>query len=212
MNINYNFTPYSINNSAIKEHKNISNPTFKHNIPNALTHTNIGSCLEGYIGKVSVRKNDKNVALNVFKKFKENAIENYTIQNDTGDVIGTIDVSIKKYQQSPWERTNPSHVFVDNLRNFSNPNTPYYKSGLEHYKDIGTRLLQIAQRRSDEAMCEGNIKLISKGESLNWYKNIIGMRQEFPPIPGMKFNIHNPNQLYLPPENKEPLSRLQGGL
>lgn len=212
MNINYNFTPYSINNSAIKEHKNISNPTFQHNIPNALTHTNIGSCLEGYIGKVSVRKNDKNVALNVLKKFKENAIENYTIQNDTGDVIGTIDVSIKKYQQSPWERTNPSHVFVDNLRNFSNPNTPYYKSGLEHYKDIGTRLLQIAQRRSDEAMCEGNIKLISKGESLNWYKNIIGMRQEFPPIPGMKFNIHNPNQLYLPPENKEPLSRLQGGL
>lgn len=212
MNINYNFTPYSINNSAIKEHKNISNPTFQHNIPNALTHTNIGSCLEGYIGKVSVRKNDKNVALNVFKKFKENAIENYTIQNDTGDVIGTIDVSIKKYQQSPWERTNPSHVFVDKLRNFSNPNTPYYKSGLEHYKDIGTRLLQIAQRRSDKAMCEGNIKLISKGESLNWYKNIIGMRQEFPPISGMKFNIHNPNQLYLPPENKEPLSRLQGGL
>ena len=212
MNINYNFTPYSINNSAIKEHKNISNPTFQHNIPNALTHTNIGSCLEGYIGKVIVRKNDKNVALNVFKKFKENAIENYTIQNDTGDVIGTIDVSIKKYQQSPWERTNPSHVFVDNLRNFSNPNTPYYKSGLEHYKDIGTRLLQIAQRRSDEAMCEGNIKLISKGKSLNWYKNIIGMRQEFPPISGMKFNIHNPNQLYLPPENKEPLSRLQGGL
>ena len=212
MNINYNFTPYSINNSAIKEHKNISNPTFQHNIPNALTHTNIGSCLEGYIGKVSVRKYDKNVALNVFKKFKEKAIENYTIQNDTGDVIGTIDVSIKKYQQSPWERTNPSHVFVDNLRNFSNPNTPYYKSGLEHYKDIGTRLLQIAQRRSDEAMCEGNIKLISKGESLNWYKNIIGMRQEFPHISGMKFNIHNQNQLYLPPENKEPLSRLQGGL
>ena len=98
------------------------------------------------------------------------------------------------------------------MRNFSNPNTLYYKQGLEYYKDIGTRLLQIAQRRSDEAQCQGNIKLISKGESLNWYKSVIGMRQEFPPIPGMKFNIHNPNQLYLPPENKEPLSKLQGGL
>ena len=73
-------------------------------------------------------------------------------------------------------------------------------------------MLQIAQRRSDESMCQGNIKLVSKGESLDWYKNVIGMRQEFPSIPGMRFNIHNPNQLYLPPENKEPLSKLQGGL
>ena len=96
-------------------------------------------------------------------------------------------IYIRKYKQEPWERTDPSHVFVDELRNFSNPNTPYYKQGLDYYKDIGTRLLQIAQRRSDEAQCQGNIKLISKGESLNWYKSVIGMRQEFPPIPGMKF-------------------------
>ena len=185
---------------------------FKQNIPHALTYTNIGSCLEGYIGKIAVRKGNAEAVLNVFKSFKENAIENYTIKNDVGDIIGTIDISIRKYKQEPWERTDPSHVFVDELRNFSNPNTPYYKQGLDYYKDIGTRLLQIAQRRSDEAQCQGNIKLISKGESLNWYKSVIGMRQEFPPIPGMKFNIHNPNQLYLPPENKEPLSKLQGGL
>ena len=189
-----------------------SSVCFKRNIPNAITHTNIGSCLEGYIGKVAVRKGKENVTLNVFKRYKENAIENYTIQNNSGDIIGSIDVSIRKYQQTPWDKTDPSHVFVDELRNFSNPNTPYYKKGLDYYKDIGTRLLQIAQRRSDEAQCQGNIKLISKNESLNWYKNIIGMRQEFPPIPGLKFNIHNPNQLYLPPESKEPLSRLQGGL
>lgn len=206
---------YSTNFSQIqpaKSFEKMNSVSFKQNIPHALTHTNIGSCLEGYIGKVAVRKGNAEAVLNVFKSFKENAIENYTIKNDAGDIIGTIDVSIRKYRQEPWDRTDPSHVFVDELRNFSNPNTPYYKQGLDYYKDIGTRLLQIAQRRSDEAQCQGNIKLISKGESLNWYKNVIGMRQEFPPIPGMKFNIHNPNQLYLPPENKEPLSKLQGGL
>lgn len=206
---------YPINYSQIQSTNSLHSKNsvyFKQNIPHALTHTNIGSCLEGYIGKVAVRKGNENVALNVFKKFKENAIENYTIRNDKDEIVGTIDLAIKKYHQEPWERTDPSHVFVDELRNFSNPNTPYYKEGLEYCKDVGTRLLQIAQRRSDEAQCQGNIKLISKGESLNWYKTVIGMRQEFPPIPGMRFNIHNPNQLYLPPENKEPLSRLQGGL
>ena len=206
---------YPTNFSQIQPTKSFektNHVNFKQNIPHALTHTNIGSCLEGYIGKVAVRKGREGATLNVFKKFKENAVENYTIKNDIGDIIGTIDISIRKYKQEPWERTDPSHVFVDELRNFSNPNTPYYKQGLDYYKDIGTRLLQIAQRRSDEAQCQGNIKLISKGESLNWYKSVIGMRQEFPPIPGMKFNIHNPNQLYLPPENKEPLSKLQGGL
>lgn len=211
MIINY----YPTNFSQIQPTKSFektNHVNFKQNIPHALTHTNIGSCLEGYIGKVAVRKGREGATLNVFKKFKENAVENYTIKNDVGDIIGTIDISIRKYKQEPWERTDPSHVFVDELRNFSNPNTPYYKQGLDYYKDIGTRLLQIAQRRSDEAQCQGNIKLISKGESLNWYKSVIGMRQEFPPILGMKFNIHNPNQLYLPPENKEPLSKLQGGL
>ena len=82
----------------------------------------------------------------------------------------------------------------------------------KNYTHIGTRLLQIAQRRSDEALCNGNIKLISVNEALEWYKNVIGMRQEYPPMPGARMQIHNPNILYLPPENKEALSRLQGGL
>lgn len=185
--------------------------SFKQNPVQTLTHTNIGSCLEGFIGKVCVRNSkNENVFLNVFKKFESSGIENYTIQNDKGDIVGMVDLAVKKLAPN-WECADPSHVFVDNLRNFSNPNTPYYKQGLEYYKDIGTRLLQIAQRRSDEACCNGNIKLISKGESLNWYKQAIGMRQEFPPVKGM-IQIHNPNQLYLPPENKEPLSKLRGGL
>lgn len=192
----------------LHQRKNIS---FGQNIQ-TLTHTNIGSCLEGYIGKIRVRKTDGEVYLNVFKKYIGRDAENYVIQNDKNEAVGSINVFIRKIQPNPWDKTDPSHVFVDELRNFSKPDTPYHNPKLEYFKDIGTRLLQIAQRRSDEANCCGNIKLISKGESLNWYKNVIGMRQEFPPIPGMKFQIHNPNQLYLPPEAKEPLSRIQGGL
>ena len=167
----------------LHQRKNIS---FGQNIQ-TLTHTNIGSCLEGYIGKIRVRKTDGEAYLNVFKKYIGRDAENYVIQNDKNEAVGSINVFIRKSQPNPWDKTDPSHVFVDELRNFSKPDTPYHNPKLEYFKDIGTRLLQIAQRRSDEANCCGNIKLISKGESLNWYKNVIGMRQEFPPIPGMKF-------------------------
>ena len=155
---------------------------------------------------------------NVFKKYIGFNEENYSIKNDFGDLIGEMNIKIKKLTPPPWETMDPleyeSHVFVDELRNYSNPTTPYYKQGLEYMKDIGTRLLQIAQRRSDEAMCEGNIRLISKGESKNWYKNVIGMTEVYPPIPNskLKFCLRNPNLLKIPPHNKEPLSRLQGGL
>ena len=203
-----NITNIKTNNNYYYCPKNIS---VKHHCTSTLTHTNIGSCLEGYIGKVQVRcEQGGSVLLNVFKKLDCN-MENYTIKNDTNDIIGSINLIIKKFQPNPWDEGDCSHVFIDELRNFSNPSTPYYTKGLEYYKDIGTRLLQIAQRRSDESLCNGEIKLISKGESLDWYKNVIGMRQEYPPIAG-RIQVHNPNQLYLPPENKEPLSRLQGGL
>ena len=188
-----------------------SSISFRQNIPQTLTHTNIGSCLEGYIGKVRVRDGNNNVLLNVFKKFKNRTVENYTIQTDKGDIIGTVDLTIHKYPKEPWMCADPSYVYVDELRNFSNPNTPYYKTGLPHYKDIGTRLLQIAQRRSDESLCHGELKLTTVNEAFNWYLNKIGMRQEFPPMPG-RLRINNPNLLYLPPENKEALSRLNGGL
>ncbi len=199
--------------------KTTSQPNFTGGIE-TLTHTNIGSCMEGYIGKIKVRKGiDKSEQyLNVFKKYIGFNEENYSIKNDFGDLIGEMNIKIKKLTPPPWETMDPleyeSHVFVDELRNYSNPTTPYYKQGLEYMKDIGTRLLQIAQRRSDEAMCEGNIRLISKGESKNWYKNVIGMTEVYPPIPNskLKFCLRNPNLLKIPPHNKEPLSRLQGGL
>lgn len=186
-----------------------------------LTHTNIGSCLEGYIGKIYVRKADNSPGfLNVFKKYTGHNAENYSIRNDNNELIGEADIVIKKYLPSTYDSftypEDPSHVFVDKLMNYSKPGTPYHNNKIEYFKDIGTRLLQIAQRRSDETMCSGNIKLIAKGEAKPWYKNVIGMVEEFPPETqnnyGFKFNLRNPNIMILPPNSKEPLSRLQGGL
>lgn len=184
-----------------------------------LTHTNIGNCLEGYIGKVRVRKAEGGEDyLDVFKKYLCNNYENYSVKNEYGEIMGEINLTINKYSGYHYDPyispADPSHVFVADLRNYSNPNTPYYRKGLVPHKDIGTRLLQIAQRRSDEAMCQGNIKLISKNESKSWYKNVIGMVEEYSAeqTPQLKFRIHNPNSMILPWYAKEPLSRLQGGL
>ncbi len=212
MNINYN-NRIKYKNCYLPCRTNVTQPSFKG--VETLTHTNIGSCLEGYVGKVFVRKPSGEKALvNVFKEKLCTNYENYSIKNDSNDVLGEMAVAINKYQSNeylPW-MGNPNHVFVSELRNYSNPNTPYYKKGLDYHKDIGTRLLQIAQRRSDEAQCEGNIKLISKNESKEWYKRVIGMTEEFPEEQNLKFKIHNPNSMVLPPHAKEPLSKLQGGL
>lgn len=218
-----------INNISYLQQNNFSsnkvksnNVTFKGYCPETLKYTNIGSCLEGYIGKVRLRRAENNgeYFANVFKHFIGNNAERYSICNEFGDVMGEADIFIKKYLPGSYDafeyKEDPSHVYVDNLRNYTKPDTPYYKKGMEYFKDIGTRLLQIAQRRSDEAQCVGNIKLVSKGESKNWYKNVIGMTEEFKPTSQsnsfLRFSIHNPNVLILPPEAKEPLSRLQGGL
>ena len=212
-NISILYTP-QIHNKQL-----CSRPNFKGNCKvETLTHTNIGSCLEGYIGKVRVRKsNNEEDYLNVFKKYLCDGYENYSVKNEKDEILGEINLTVNKYPNTYGYYglpQDPSHVFVTELKNYSNPNTPYYKKGLEPHKDIGTRLLQIAQRRSDEAQCCGNIKLISKNESKSWYKNVIGMTEEFPPEQNSTFNfrVHNSNAMVLPPHAKEPLSRLQGGL
>lgn len=203
-----NISFYTLTNNYSKINRQVS---FGHSVQ-TLTHTNLGSCLEGYVGKIKVRKGSDDAYLNVFKKHLAQNVENYTIKNDKNEIVGNADIYIIKCPINPYTKEDPSYVMVDDLRNFSRPNTPYHNNALEYFKDIGTRLLQIAQRRSEESLCNGNIKLISVNEALEWYKNVIGMRQEYPPIPGERMQIHNPNILYLPPENKEALSRLQGGL
>lgn len=215
MNINYiSSQPNIYPNSR----KSTAKPVFTGNIiADTLTHVNIGAKAEGYIGKVRVRLTDGGEAIvNVFKKSMGTNIENYKIVNDYNELLGEMVMKIKKtdyvdpYNSSP---VGPNYVFVDMLKNYTRPGTPDHNPKIVHHKDIGTRLLQIAQRRSDEALCNGELKLNSKGESIEWYFNVIGMKQEFPPEKsGYHFQIHNPNMLYLPPEAKEPLSRLRGGL
>ena len=95
LNMIQNITNIKTNNNYYYCPNNIS---FKQNYTSTLTHTNIGSCLEGYIGKVQVRcEQGGNVLLNVFKKLDCN-IENYTIKNDKNDIIGSINLIIKKFQ------------------------------------------------------------------------------------------------------------------
>lgn len=211
---NLTFNPYVKNNFNIQNVKSKKqNPSFCG--IQTLTHTNIGMCADGYIGKIRVRLAEGGEAfLNVFKG-KGCDCEEYKIMDDFSNLIGEAQIKIKKnVNYDTFEhKTNPSHVFVDNLRNYSTPGTPYHNSKLVYYKDIGTRLLQIAQRRSDEAECFGNIKLISKNESKPFYKNVIHMREENTFSGNSPLRMWgNPNLMFLPPEWKEPLSRLQGGL
>lgn len=184
------------------------NNSFKGVMPvETIKHCNIGMMPNGLIGKVGVKKTSgENVFLNVFKN-ANSLSEIYCIRDNLENVIGLIELKIKKFQNYDKLETtqDPSHVFVETLRNFSNPNTPYYVKGLEEYKKIGTRLMQIAQRRSDEALCNGNIELISKNESLDFY-NKLGFQN-------MKtFWGGNPNKMYLPPESKKDFSQKYGGL
>ena len=206
-NITY---PISIQNNKFAYNKKCKNISFKNNI-HSLSRLNIGTASEGYIGKVKVRKGLNTVFLDVYKKILGNSTENYTIQNDKNDIIGNINLLIIKPLDVSWNSNVSQYVFVDELRNFSHPQTPYHNKKLEYFKDIGTRLLQIAEQRSYEANCDGNIKLVSKQESMQWYKDIIGMKQEYPIIPGQPY-FHNPNLMYLPAESKEKIAKLQGGL
>jgi len=209
-----NITGLGLQNTYSKQ-LNQTTPSFKG--INTLTHTNIGSCMNGFIGKVRVRNaGGQEEFLNVIKKSLGNGYESYTINDDFEQIVGEMVIAIRKYNMETLPSTikeDPSHVFVSELKNYSSPHTPFYNKKLTQHKDIGLRLLQIAQRRSDESMCQGNIKLITKNESKEWYKNYIGMQEEFPNEPTkFRFRINNPNQLYLPPHAKEPLSRMRGGL
>lgn len=187
-----------------------SNVSFRHNIQ-TLANINLGCCPEGFIEKVNVRQGFSNAKLNLFKTFRAENVENYTIRDNKNEIVGNVDVFITKCQPVSWQSDSASYVFLDDLRNFSRPGTPYHNPKLDYYKDIGTRLLQVAMKRSYEEDCSGNIRLVSVNEALDWYKNKIAMKQLYPPTPGC-FAIHNPNLLFLPEEAKKYLSELQGGL
>lgn len=177
-----------------------------------IKYCNVGMMSDGIIGKVRVfKKNGEETFLNVMKIKGSGNQETYMLKDKFGKLIGEMDIKINKitdYNHSEF-REDPSHVFVDFLRNYSKPNTPYYKEGLEEYKDIGTRLLQIAQRRSDETRCNGDIRLHSKNNSKDFYKKL-GFAEE--PISQYDMYRGVQNRMYLPADAKEPFSKRDGGL
>lgn len=172
-----------------------------------LTHMNIGMMPQGFIGHVSLRNSSKGTEefVKVFKNF-DCGNERYFLKNDKDELIGEFLAKINKYfdYDRITYKEDPSHVFIDDLRNYSKPGTPYWNQNMDYYKGVGTRLLQIAQRRSDEARCVGNIRLNSMPEARKFYTNKIGMVQD----PNNPFS----GMLIIPPDKKEPLSRMYGGL
>lgn len=199
---------YNLNTNYHTNKTNITVPSFRHNAMETIKHTNIGMAPNGIIGKVRVRKsNGQECFLNVLKNAVINGEETYQLQERFGKVVGEINIKIKKLSNDMgYGSNNPSHVFVETLRNYSKKGTDYTRTGLEEYKDIGTRLIQIAQRRSDESFCQGNIELKSKEGAKPFYKKL-GF--EFVPMP---YGSENSNKMYLPPHAKEALSKIQGGL
>ena len=204
MIINNNYSYYSTNYI-----KPLKRPTFKsYGYVESVKNTNLGQCFNGLVGSVRVFKNQgEEVALNVFKH-KDYYNETYALKDNLERIVGKIVLKINKMPESEkyYGDEDLNHVFVSELRNHSNPNTPYYFPELEEYKGVGTRLLQIAQKRSYEEMCNGNIELVSKNESLNFYKKLGFTRAN-------EFSIYvNPNKLKLAEENKSKLFNQYGGL
>jgi len=182
-------------------------PTFKSKaLAKAIESKNIGSMPVGFIGKIKTLKaNGEEAFLNVIKSAYKD-YETYQLQDNYERVIGKIEFRFNKYIYKI--KNEKDHVFVSELRNFSNPNTPYYKQGLEEYKHIGTKLLQLAQIRSFENNCNGNIELIAKNrkEVIEFYKNL-GFKQ-FENI-----SIYeNPYRLQLAPESISLLANKYDGL
>lgn len=182
-------------------------PSFKGNGVQRLTNINIGMMPQGFIGEVALfnKKLHKNVFVNVFKEF-DCGDEIYSLKDENNQPIGKLALRIKKYfdYDKSINKDDPSHVYVADLYNFSRKDTPFANQNTDDYSHVGIRLLQIAQRRSDEAQCSGNIKLNAMPEALSFYRSKIGMQSDP--------DAFNENFLFLPWDKKETLSRMYDGL
>lgn len=185
----------------------IQKPIFKSNAAaKALKTTNIGAMPNGFIGKVKTIKANGTEAMLNLTKSTYHQYEIYEFTDDYENIIGSIQFRFNKYTHKYGD--DKDHVFVSELRNFSNPNTPYYKKGLEEYKHIGTKLLQLAQMRSFENNCDGNIELVAKNrkEVLDFYKNLGFVQAENIGLFG------NPYRLSLSSEAMDTFANKYGGL
>lgn len=184
-------------------------PSFSGIFPvQTIKHLNIGMAEDGIIGKVRVfDSKGRERFLNVVKDTGPCGNEIYMLKDNIGNIIGEMIMRIVKYADSAKSAGSGdgSWVWVEYLRNYSRPGTKWSQDYLCEHKSIGTRLIQIAQRRSDEAMCGGNIHLCSKDSSKSFYEQL-----GFKEIPTLY--DYKQNDMYLPADAKEPLSRLKGGL
>lgn len=180
---------------------------------NTIKDLDLGSCRNGYIGKIFVEQKDGTTTfLNLHKRVENQNTEVYKVLDDYGNLIGETKLLIRKNdEQASWTQGNVNHVFVDELMNYSKPNTPFYKKNLKHYKGIGTKLLQIALKRSFETGCEGNIELIAKDEAKPFYLDVIKMCEKYPEG-SFERRYNNPNKLYLPKDKIHRLENLNGGI
>ena len=195
--------PISIKLNSNKDIK----PRFGKNFSKTLKEVNIGTLPCGIIGKIRVLKSNGQVVLLNLEKSVLSSMEIYRLKDNFDNEIGKIEFTIRK-NSNLISSKNSNHVFVNELRNYSNPNTPYYKKGLDEYKQVGTRLIQIAQKRSYESSCNGNIELIAKNEDfvLNFYKKL-GFVQ-----PAQITRFDNPYRLHLKDDAKDFLANLYNGI
>ncbi len=184
-----------------------SKASFKSNVLiGSLKNKNIGEMANGCIGKLEmVKANSENALLNLMKSTCQD-YEIYKLTDDAQRVIGCMELRFNKYA---WKYNDEKdHVFVSSLKNYSNPKTPYYTRQLDEYKHVGTKLLQIALKRSQEGNCEGNIELIAKSrqEVYDFYK-FLGFEHVAP------VSIYeNPNRFRLSGRNVNILANKYGGL
>lgn len=196
-------TPYYQNNQYKIQPKPAFSGLFSVGSPR---YVNIGMAEEGIVGKLRVfDQAGREKFLNLVKDIGPSGFEIYMLKDNFGSIIGEMMMKIKKAPNMNDCSGDECWVWVDYLRNYSRPNTKWTQKGLSEHKAIGTRLLQIAQRRSDETGCCGNIHLCTKEESREFYK-----RLGFKEIPTLY--DYKQDNLYLPAEAKEPLSKLHGGL
>jgi len=184
-------------------------PAFKGMAPvQSLAGKNIGAMKNGVIGQVRVFNVwGERSFLDVVKSADGKGNELYTLENCFGEIVGEMDIKINRafnYDKRNFPQ-DPSHVLVEFICNHSNPKTNYFNESVEEYKHIGTRLLQIALKRSEESLCNGSIKLSSVPKAKEFYKKL-GFK-EIPTKDGLFTGYMD-----LPPSAREPLSKMYGGL
>ena len=161
----------------------------------SLSKQNIGKMKDGIIGKIEVKSiGDKKVLLDVEKIVDKFGLEYYAVLDKSGGILGEIEFK-------PTITNDTKHVWVEHL-------VSHYSSFMKlgNYTEIGTRLMQIALKRSEEAGCDGNIELFTTEIGKSFYEKI-GMETFFPLL-----NSRQQHRMYLTQDGKQKLKTLYGGL